>query len=64
MTLNEALKHYNSNGVRSGINWTWATFPTEADAEGFVEWCDANAYETSGVYSPSHVSATWDVRYR
>ena len=64
MTVTEALKHFNSNGGSMGINWTWAYFPTDQDATGFDEWCNANGYETRGVYPPFNDNPGWGVRYR
>ena len=55
----------------NGINWTWATFPTEATATEFDLECRNQGYETRGVYSPPCTkestkgkAARWGVRYR
>ncbi|HEY1249245.1 MAG TPA: hypothetical protein VGE97_09675 [Nitrososphaera sp.] len=47
-----------------GINWTWAYFSTQADAEGFERWLTTNGYETRGVYPPTTSDPRFGVRFR
>lgn len=60
-SVEEILKELRSTGGRMGINWAWAFFSNEGDAQSFNQWCQANGYETRGVYPPGD---NWGVRYR
>lgn len=62
--LRRALKTNHVTRQQGGINWDWAFFSTQSDANAFDAWCGANGYETRGVYPPDHISNDWGVRYR
>ena len=61
--VRHALRWFNSIGGSGGINWTWAYFVQDSDAQGFNTWCGRNGYETRGVY-PAWERGPIGVRYR
>ena len=64
MTAGEKAESLGAT-LGGGINWTWAdAFPTEAAATEFDEWCNANGYETRGVYANAPEPGKYSVRFR
>lgn len=63
-TLKAALDMYCAVENTGGINWSWAYFICQSNAEAFDVWCIEHGLTTRGVYLPYLRDCRYGVRYR